>query len=280
MDLFHKIYDVQGLVQVGGLALIAAIIFAETGLLVGFFLPGDSLLVTAGIFAPARTRQAPLLNIVCAQPRRHRRRRSSATPSATGSAPRPDRSIFTREKSLFFSKKHLLRTQEFYERHGGKTIIIARFMPIIRTFAPGRRRRRQDELPPVPPLQRLRRHRLGAQHDAARVHAGQGLPADHQADRQGHHRHHRGVADAGRDQLPAQSSEEVAAVHHRSPCDDGRRRKAPKSRKARKPRSPKKPRARAAKVAFPKKGQPPTHAEFAARLPAPVGKRFEVLRSS
>ena len=57
LDLFHKIYDVQGLVRIGGLALIAAVVFAETGLLVGFFLPGDSLLVTAGhLSAPAPTR--------------------------------------------------------------------------------------------------------------------------------------------------------------------------------------------------------------------------------
>ena len=65
LDLFHKIYDVQGLVRIGGLALIAAVVFAETGLLVGFFLPGDSLLVTAGLFCTsANPDQAPLLNIV------------------------------------------------------------------------------------------------------------------------------------------------------------------------------------------------------------------------
>ena len=55
LDLFHKIYDVQGLVRVGGLAALAAVIFAETGLLVGFFLPGDSLLVTAGLFCTSAT---------------------------------------------------------------------------------------------------------------------------------------------------------------------------------------------------------------------------------
>ena len=65
LDLFHKIYDVQGIVRIGGLALIAAIVFAETGLLVGFFLPGDSLLVTAGIFCTtANPTGTPLLNIV------------------------------------------------------------------------------------------------------------------------------------------------------------------------------------------------------------------------
>jgi hypothetical protein len=65
VDLFHKIYNVEGLVQIGGIALIAAIIFAETGLMVGFFLPGDSLLVTAGIYSTsANPNGAPLFNIV------------------------------------------------------------------------------------------------------------------------------------------------------------------------------------------------------------------------
>ncbi|HVV50339.1 MAG TPA: DedA family protein, partial [Polyangia bacterium] len=65
LDLFHKIYNVQGLIQIGGLAAMAAVVFAETGLLFGFFLPGDSLLVTAGVFCTSATPgQAPLLNIV------------------------------------------------------------------------------------------------------------------------------------------------------------------------------------------------------------------------
>jgi membrane-associated protein len=136
MDLFHKIYDVQGIVQIGGLALIAAIIFAETGLMVGFFLPGDSLLVTAGIYCTsANPAQAPLLNIVWL----NLVVIAAAIVGDTlgywiGNKAGPK--IFSREKSLFFSRKHLLRTKEFYERHGGKTIIIARFVPIIRTFAP------------------------------------------------------------------------------------------------------------------------------------------------
>ena len=65
MALFHKIYDVQGLVRVGGLAALAVVIFSETGLLVGFFLPGDSLLVTAGLYCTSPSPgQPPLLNIV------------------------------------------------------------------------------------------------------------------------------------------------------------------------------------------------------------------------
>lgn len=136
VDLFHTIYDVQGIVRWGGLLALVLIVFAETGLLVGFFLPGDSLLVTAGIFCNSiNPGEPPLLNIfwvnvlVIA---------AAIIGDTVGywigykSGPR----LFTREQSLFFSKKHLLRTKEFYERHGGKTIIIARFLPFVRTFAP------------------------------------------------------------------------------------------------------------------------------------------------
>ena len=204
LDLFHKIYDVQGIVRIGGLALIAAIVFAETGLLVGFFLPGDSLLVTAGIFCTsANPTGTPLLNIVSLNV-------VVIVAAIIGDTvgywigAKAGPKIFTREKSLFFSRKHLLRTKEFYERHGGKTIIIARFMPIIRTFAPV-----------VAGVGKMSYRRfvsynvfggIGwvAQHDAARLHARQDLPADHQADRQGHHRHHRGLADADGHQLPPQ----------------------------------------------------------------------------
>ncbi len=136
MDLFHKIYNVQGIIQWGGMVALVAVIFSETGLLVGFFLPGDSLLVTAGIFCTsANPTGRPLLDIVWLN-------LAVAIAAVAGdqvgfyiglkTGPR----IFKRESSLFFNKKHLLRTHEFYERHGGKTIILARFIPIIRTFAP------------------------------------------------------------------------------------------------------------------------------------------------
>jgi len=135
IDLFHRIYDVQGIVRWGGLFALVAIIFSETGLLVGFFLPGDSLLVTAGLFCTSATGEAPLLNIVTVN---LAVMAAAIVGDTVGywigvkSGPR----LFTREQSLLFSKKHLLRTKEFYDRHGGKTIIIARFMPFVRTFAP------------------------------------------------------------------------------------------------------------------------------------------------
>ena len=128
--LLHQLYDVKGLLDWGGLLLLNAIVFAETGLMFGFFLPGDSLLVTAGVFA---SQGHPNLSLLLA----------TVTLSAIvgdqlgyfigyRTGPR----IFRREDSLFFKRAHLVRAHNFYEKHGGKTIILARFMPIIRTFAP------------------------------------------------------------------------------------------------------------------------------------------------
>ncbi len=136
IDLFHAIYDVQGLIRLGGLIGILLIIFAETGLLVGFFLPGDSLLVTAGIFCtPHNPTNAPLLDLV---PLLLLGSLAAIVGDTVGYhiGKRAGPRLFSREDSLLFHKKHLLSTEAFYERHGGKTIIIARFMPIIRTFAP------------------------------------------------------------------------------------------------------------------------------------------------
>lgn len=129
-DLFHKIYDVETLVRVGGLVGLTAIVFVETGLLVGFFLPGDSLLVTAGLFA-ARGDLELLPMIVCLSV-------AAIVGDAVGYniGARAGPKLFTRPDSLLFNKKHLITTKEFYERHGPFTIVIARFVPILRTFAP------------------------------------------------------------------------------------------------------------------------------------------------
>ena len=129
-DWFHFLTDVQGLVQAGGYVGLSIIVFVETGLMIGFFLPGDSLLVTAGLFAAKGDLNIFVLNallITCAI-------LGDATGYYIGKKMGP--ALFRREDSMFFKKKHLIATQEFYERHGGKTIIIARFVPIIRTFAP------------------------------------------------------------------------------------------------------------------------------------------------
>ena len=108
------------------------IVFTETGLLVGFFLPGDSLLVTVGLIAakPECHWSLPLTLISVSL--------SAILGDTVGYSIgyKTGPMIFNREKSLFFNKEHLLAAQAFYEKHGGKTIILARFMPILRTFAP------------------------------------------------------------------------------------------------------------------------------------------------
>jgi membrane-associated protein len=129
-DLFHKIYDVETLVRVGGLTVIAVIVFTETGLFFGFFLPGDSLLVTAGIFAAHGDLNIWTLNIVVSV--------AAVVGDAVGYTigARTGPKIFTRDDSLLFRRKHILHAKEFYEKYGGSTIVIARFVPIVRTFAP------------------------------------------------------------------------------------------------------------------------------------------------
>jgi membrane-associated protein len=129
-DLFHRLYDVEFLVRAGGLAALIAIVFVETGLLVGFFLPGDSLLVTAGIFAAHGDLDLLALNATLSLAA------IAGDSVGYGIGARTGPKIFTREDSLFFSRKHLISAKKFYDRHGGFTIFIARFMPIIRTFAP------------------------------------------------------------------------------------------------------------------------------------------------
>ncbi|MDE2485334.1 MAG: VTT domain-containing protein [candidate division NC10 bacterium] len=129
-SLFHTIYDVEGLVRVGGLLALIAIVFAETGLLVGFFLPGDSLLVTAGLFAVSGHLELWSLFLFVSL--------AAIVGDAVGYflGARTGPRIFSREDSLLFHKKHLISTQAFYDRHGPVTIVLARFMPILRTFAP------------------------------------------------------------------------------------------------------------------------------------------------
>jgi membrane-associated protein len=128
--LIHQVYDVESLIRWGGVLMLIAIVFAETGLLVGFFLPGDSLLVTAGVFAAAGHVNilAILLFVTLA----------AIVGDQLGYyiGYRTGPLIFAREDSFFFKRAHLMRAHAFYEKHGGKTIILARFMPIIRTFAP------------------------------------------------------------------------------------------------------------------------------------------------
>ena len=129
-DLATGRYALDDLIRWGGYAVLVAIVFTETGLLVGFFLPGDSLLITAGLVAAAGGLNIWWINALLIV--------AAVTGDSVGYAigyrigPR----LFTRPKSLLFNPRHVERTREFYARHGAKTIVIARFVPIIRTFAP------------------------------------------------------------------------------------------------------------------------------------------------
>jgi len=127
---FPWLPSLQDIIRTGGVFAIAAIIYAETGLLLGFFLPGDSLLVTAGVFAANGDLSLPLLLIFLPI--------AAIAGNATGYqiGKRAGAALYSRPDSRFFKRSHLLRAHAFYEKHGGKTIIIARFVPIVRTFAP------------------------------------------------------------------------------------------------------------------------------------------------
>jgi len=133
-NLFNsrKLMEVLGQPEytIAAFIVVNLIVFVETGLFFGFFLPGDSLLVTAGVVCSLSGWSLPLLLVTLSAAAIIGDTVGYAIGWHTGPK------IFCREKSFFFNKDHLLKAQQFYERHGGKTIILARFMPIIRTFAP------------------------------------------------------------------------------------------------------------------------------------------------
>lgn len=130
LDLATGGYALDDLIRWGGYLLLFVIVFTETGLLIGFFLPGDSLLITAGLVAGAGGLNIWWLNALLIV--------AAIVGDSVGYAIgwRAGPRLFTRQDSLLWSRNHLLRTREFYERYGGKTIVLARFIPIIRTFAP------------------------------------------------------------------------------------------------------------------------------------------------
>jgi membrane-associated protein len=129
-DLLHWLRDIEGLIRTVGYVGLFAIVFAETGLFIGFMLPGDSLLITAGLIAQRGELNIVWLIVLLFV--------AAVTGDATGywigyrAGPR----LFQREDSRFFKRRHLVKAEDFYEKHGGKTIVLARFMPFVRTFAP------------------------------------------------------------------------------------------------------------------------------------------------
>ena len=124
--------DPKRLIDTGGLALLAAIVFAESGLLIGFFLPGDSLLFTAGLLVATGTFDQPivLVLVVCFA--------AAVLGDQAGYlfGRKVGPPLFDRENGRIFRRQHVVTAQRFFEQHGPRTIVLARFVPIVRTFAP------------------------------------------------------------------------------------------------------------------------------------------------
>ena len=138
LDFLKSLTHPDGLMQLltsvfsgwQGYGLLFAIVFSETGLLAGFFLPGDSLLFTVGVVAGAGGLNIwAIIGVLIV---------AAVVGDGVGYllGRKAGVSVYNRPDSRFFKREHLLRTQAFYEKHGGKTIIYARFVPIVRTFAP------------------------------------------------------------------------------------------------------------------------------------------------
>lgn len=134
LDFFKQLTDPQSIIHYGGLWLLLFVVFAETGLLIGFFLPGDSLIFISGLVCATKPQLLdvsflallPLLIL------------AAVIGNVFGYwfGRKAGETLYKKEDSFFFRKKHLETTKAFYEKHGGKTLVVGRFLPIIRTFAP------------------------------------------------------------------------------------------------------------------------------------------------
>ena len=134
-QFFHTLFSSDGLHQIitnGGIPLLCLIIFAETGLLIGFFLPGDTLLFLAGSLCASGEMQISVIVLIILLTI------SAFIGNSVGYyiGIKAGKKLFERPNSRFFNKEHLIKTHKFYEKYGGITMILARFIPIIRTFAP------------------------------------------------------------------------------------------------------------------------------------------------
>ena len=132
-DSFYKeIFNPESIIRYGGLLLLLFVVFAETGLFIGFFLPGDSLLFTAGILAGTKDLDQPLWLVV-----------PGLIIAATAGnwvgyefGRRAGPTLFKRDDTIIFKKRYVILAKEFYDKYGGAALIAGRFLPIIRTFAP------------------------------------------------------------------------------------------------------------------------------------------------
>jgi membrane-associated protein len=133
IEFLRSLYNPEKLIELirsGGYFVLAAIVFAETGLFIGFFLPGDSLLFTAGLVAAQGFFNLGYLMLLLSV--------MAVVGDALGYfiGHKAGEALYIREDSFWFRRKHLLYAKEFYEKHGGKAIFLVRFVPFARTFAP------------------------------------------------------------------------------------------------------------------------------------------------
>lgn len=133
-DFLKQLTDPESIIKYGGLALLLFVIFAETGLLIGFFLPGDNLIFIAGLLCATKPEllnvSFPILLVAMIS--------AAVIGNMFGFwfGKKAGEALYNRKDSFFFRKKHIEITSSYYEKHGGKTLILGRFLPIIRTFAP------------------------------------------------------------------------------------------------------------------------------------------------
>lgn len=134
LDFLKQLTNPQSIIHYGGLWLLLFVVFAETGLFVGFFLPGDSLIFISGLICATKPHLLNMPFFALAV--------LLILAAIIGNifgywfGKKTGEKLYAREDSFLFRKKHLKATQDFYDKHGGKTLILGRFLPIIRTFAP------------------------------------------------------------------------------------------------------------------------------------------------
>jgi membrane-associated protein len=133
-EFLHKITDPHSIIEYGGLILLLIVVFAETGLFIGFFLPGDSLLFIAGMICHTHPELigvgiVPMMAFLVA---------AAVLGNIAGYwfGHHAGNALFKRDDSLIFKKRYVKMTSDYYNRHGGKTLVLGRFLPVIRTFAP------------------------------------------------------------------------------------------------------------------------------------------------
>lgn len=129
LSFLQNLGTLDELIMKGGYPLLFSIIFAETGLFAGFFLPGDSLLITAGLLAASGELDMATVMAILAL--------GAVLGDSTGYfiGTRLKKGIFSKRDTMFFRREHLEKTRLFYERHGAKAVFLARFVPVVRSFS-------------------------------------------------------------------------------------------------------------------------------------------------